>query len=111
MSEGDADPSLRRILWADKMLFASILLLLVFTVLPILVFSRPELLTERIPCAACSAAIVMFAFYVPAVVVHYRRYFWPPYTETTTEPDWVERKVVGAAVFLATVIFLSSFWW
>jgi hypothetical protein len=61
---------------ADKMLFACVVLLLVFTVLPILVFSGPEWLNVQLSRAACSAAIVLFTSYIPVVVVHYRRYFW-----------------------------------
>ena len=37
---------------ADRMLFACVVLLLVFTVLPILVFSGPEWLNCRLPRAA-----------------------------------------------------------
>lgn len=94
---------------ADWMLFACVVLLLVFTVLPILV--EPKWLNNRVPQAACSAAIVLFTFYIPSIVVHYRRYFWRKGNctdYTTVKPDHAERIVIGVACGFAAVVFVMD---
>jgi uncharacterized membrane protein len=54
--------------WSDYLIFGSVLLVLFLTVVPVLAFSHAGQLAP----AACAAALILQAGYIPAILAHYR---------------------------------------
>lgn len=64
---GEEQNDVKWIAWSDWLIFGSVLLALFLAVIPLLAFSYRSFAT-----AACTAAIILQAGYIPAILAHYR---------------------------------------
>ncbi len=97
----------RWIPWADRLLVGATLVALLLVVLPLVAMTnRPGVFTE-LPAAACSAATVMLAGFVLAILAHYRLFFGRKRTGERANPEPAERVVVIVTLLLAVGAFLA----
>ncbi|HLK09063.1 MAG TPA: hypothetical protein VKV30_14000 [Candidatus Angelobacter sp.] len=64
---GEEQNEVKWIAWSDWLIFGSVLLALFLAVIPLLAFSY-----RSFAAAACTAAIILQAGYIPAILAHYR---------------------------------------
>ena len=92
--------------WADRLLIGATLVALLFVVLPLVAFTnRPGGMAE-LPAAACAAATVLVAGYVPAILAHYRLLFGSKSEGPGSNPEPAERVIVILTLLLAAGAFL-----
>jgi len=93
--------------WADRLLICATLVSLGLVLLPLIACTnRPGLLTE-LPRAACSAAVLMLAGYIFALLAHYRLLFGGGRTGPRANPEPAEKWIVILTLLLAAVLFAA----
>jgi cytochrome bd-type quinol oxidase subunit 2 len=90
--------------WADYLILASIVLCLVFVVLPLLTIQRPSELVLAIAQASCAASAILLAAYPFAILDHYRIEIGAKRTGDRVKGEPIERILVIGAFTLAVSV-------
>lgn len=91
--------------WADFLLLGAAMLALWLAVLPILLFGAAA---AKLAGAACTAAVVLFGGYLPAMLDHHRMVLGEGRTGRRERGEPVERVIVLAVSAFAAVVFAAG---
>jgi hypothetical protein len=91
--------------WADWLLIGATLISLLAVILPIFLSAG-----SRLPLAAITAATVLVAGYVIAILAHYRLFLGFGRQGPRTNPEPAEAIIVLMVLLTATLVFARQFW-
>lgn len=91
--------------WADWLLISATLTSLLLVILPIVTLSpRPGVL-RNLPAAGCSAASVLVAGYIFAILAHYRLILGHNRSGSRGNPEPAEERLVLFVAFVGILVF------
>jgi len=94
--------------WSDYLVFGSMVMALVFVILPLVAFTKPQPFLEDIAAAACASSSFLLVGYIPAILAHYRIKIGSEREGPREEAEPAERAwVIGTSV-IAAIIFLGT---
>ena len=93
--------------WADRLLIVATPISLLLVVFPLVTFGPTSFWVLRIASAACAAASLMVAGYVPGILAHYRLFLVSHRERQRRNPEPAERVVV-IAVFAAALLAFGT---
>lgn len=94
--------------WADRLVIASVLISLLFVIIPLVSISSPIALIKRVGAGGCSASSILLAGYIPAILAHYR-FIFGDHTKGRWNPEPAEKWIVitTVSVAMAAMIIVS----
>lgn len=94
--------------WADRLLIASVVIALVFVLLPLIV--SPATASTRVPLfsrALLAASIILLAGYVFSILAHYRLIFGGEREGPRINPEPAEEAIVNLAIASASIVSIT----
>jgi len=92
---------------SDWLLIAATLTSLLLVILPIVSLNAAHNRLLKIPPAACAAASILVAGYIPAILAHYRLLFGRRRSGRRANPEPAERNKIIATVVVAVGVFIA----
>ncbi len=96
--------------WSDYLVVASVMLTLAFAIVPLLSFPVLTPCRRALASAACVAATILLAGYVPAILAHYRIEIGRSRTGVRLKGEPKERLVVFVSIAVASFGFIFTLW-
>ena len=88
--------------WADRLLILATLIALLLVLLPLVATTNRPGVMAHLPAAGCTAALILMAGYIPAILAHFRLFFG------AGKP--AERVIVLLTAIIALVAFFCVLW-
>jgi hypothetical protein len=88
--------------WADRLLIFATLIALLLVLLPLVATTNRPGVMAHLPAAGCTAALILMAGYIPAILAHYRLFFG------AGKP--AERVIALLTAIIALVAFFCVLW-
>ncbi|HEV7784948.1 MAG TPA: hypothetical protein VGQ28_06395, partial [Thermoanaerobaculia bacterium] len=96
--------------WADRLLILATLIALLLVLLPLVATTNRPGVMAHLPAAGCTAALILMAGYIPAILAHYRLFFGAGRSGPRGNPEPAERVVVLLTVLIALAAFFCVLW-
>ena len=97
---------------SDWLLIAAIIISLVIVVVPLVSLSPPTDPSVARARAACAAAAIMIAGYIPSILAHYNFIYWLDKGKKRPNPTVPEAILVILTIAVAVLVYLGKLrWW
>jgi hypothetical protein len=97
---------------SDWLLIAAVIISLVIVVVPLVSLSPPTNLAVTRARAACAAAAIMIAGYIPSILAHYNFIYWLGKGKGRSNPTVSEAILVILTIAVAVLVYLGKWrWW
>jgi uncharacterized membrane protein len=96
--------------WADRLLILATLIALLLVLLPLVATTNRPGVMAHLPAAGCTAALILVAGYILAILAHYRLFLGAGRRGPRSNPEPAERVIVLAAGLIALLAFVWVLW-
>ena len=96
--------------WADRLLILATLVALLLVLLPLVATTNRPGVMAHLPAAGCTAALILMAGYILAILAHHRLFFGAGRSGPRGNPEPAERVIVLLTVLIGLVSFFCVLW-